>query len=63
MTNSIKDTNRDIEREREELLKLMKSSVTPEIMESIEFCASLIPENKIIPVKVSNKGAFDAIEE
>ncbi|MBW2608500.1 MAG: hypothetical protein JRD05_12800 [Deltaproteobacteria bacterium] len=61
MTKSI--TDRDIEREREELLKLMESSITPEIMESIEFGASLIPENEIIPVKISNKGAFDAIEE
>jgi len=61
MTKSI--TDRDIEREREELLKLMESSITTEIMESIEFGASLISENEIIPVKISNKGAFDAIKE
>ena len=61
MTKSI--TDRDIERERKELLKLMESSITQEIMKSIEFGASLIPENEIIPVKISKKGAFDAIEK
>lgn len=59
----MKRKHRDIEKERDELLKLMENSIAPEIQEKIDFAISCEMPSTIKPIETSNKGAFDAIKK
>lgn len=59
----MKKKHGDIEKERDDLLKLMENAIAPEIQEKIDFAISCEMPSKIKPIKISNKGAFDAIKE
>lgn len=54
---------RDIEREREDLLELMKKHVSPELQKKINTAVSIVTKAEHIPIKMSHGGASDAIEE
>ena len=51
--------DRDIERERQDLLRLMKENISEDLNKSIEQ-VRVFNQQQEIRVKISNLGAFDA---
>lgn len=51
---------RDLEKEREEFLKQLKEHIPNEVLQRIDYVASLQPSAETPSIKISNKGAADA---
>ena len=55
-----KQLGQDIEREREELLKLLDRSTAREVKESLQIALSMLPKPAQWKTRVSKEGTFDA---
>jgi hypothetical protein len=52
--------DRDLEKEREDLLKLIEQNIPAEVKANISYVASITPEPQIPKVTISIKGAHNA---
>ena len=57
-----KKGKRDLEQEREDLLRLMNKHIAPELKEKIDQAVSFVPKPTPINIKTSHEGASYANE-